>query len=292
MAPRTTEIFRAADITHEITGLAREAYMAAVRCQGDRARRLRKAVRAKIKLAEAQLAMAPADAIALYGTDDVVRRILASTKAEMKRLDKLLKQCRPSSRVPFKKSGSFKGTKDMQTGQAGNNTINIKFTLDKAVECERLCLISVYYIENDATGEIQQNPSDGYKDGFDNIYGGTLPDSDAAGGFIVDAPARRDPTGGLNFQPSNNPCMPTSKKAGLVITAEDSPMFIKPGFTAWFETCLVCLDERPKFRILGSMRWSYAGSETRIKRRKKKINRKSASDGFIQALEKYIANHP
>jgi hypothetical protein len=292
--PDHKEIFEASFIIQRALRPGSNAMHAAYACEADRARRLRDRTRVLIRDALAKLATATPAARRFYSTDDVVRRIAARLQADMNRVEGLLRRCRPMRGVNFQKSGSFAKSKDMQPGQSGKNKILLEFNLSKKAECEKLCLISVYYVEVDETGKRLTKPSKGYKDTFDPLLGGLLPDGDAAAGYIVDAPERvlAGAVGQLRLVPSNSPCMPTSKQVRRKITARDSPNFLKPGHTAWFETCLVCLDRRPKFEILGSVRWRHSSGETRLLPKDGSLDRKRASDGFVQALELYLANRP
>lgn len=292
MSPRPDEIFEAADVTSKVNRLVGPALSAALECDEDRARRLSKRLKALIAEAEAKLAAAPAQARAFYHTDDVVERHLKAARKALKRIRKLLKVCRKKAGKPPKKVGSFKGTTQHTAPTIGNDSIDFVFEFKKPVRCERLCLVSVYYIENDETGEILRNPSDGYLEGFDNFGGGTLSDDHAVDGRIVDAPVLRKPEGGGDPVKSNNPCLPTSKVEGQKVIGYDPPNFVKRGFTAYFETCVVCLDDRPRFKVLGSMRWSNKGNTSALTPRKGRLDRERRSDGFIRALEKYLALNP
>jgi hypothetical protein len=293
MSPSYKTIFEAADLLQIAQAIALNALEAANHCDAVRARRLRKrALKAALK-AEAKLATATPEERAFYYTDDVVVRQLKSLRKNMNLVNRLLAICSPQTKYPFKASGSFAKSKDLQAGQAGKNRIDFHFALAADPKCERLCLVSVYYLEENATGKKAKKPSDGYKPGFDNLYGGTLPDRDAADGYIVDAPAMVPaPGGGLQFVPSNSPCMPSSKVAGLVVTGLDKPNFVKRGYTAHFETCLVCLDDRPKFRVLGCIKWFNRRGKAKIVPSKGKFDRNGVSEGFVRALEKYLVIPP
>jgi hypothetical protein len=279
------DMMYASRLAQEARNLSSLAYDAAVRCDAGRARRLATRAAATAREARRRIAALPARVRDAYATDDVSIRILDFADWHLSKIEKLLKECAK----PASAQGSFKGSQGGLAGQAGLNRIEFAFRLKDGVRCERLCMISVYHIEEDATGRIVDPPSQAYKPTFDPLLGGVAPDSCAVGGYIVDAPETvlASPNGNLVLVPNFSPCMPTSLVAGQTVTARDTPDFLKPGFTAFFETCVVCLDTTPPI-VLGTARWSHKNGHSDLD---SPPDQPGPSGPFRDALKRWMDTH-
>jgi hypothetical protein len=240
--------------------LASDAYMEAIYCDREAARRLADRARAVIREVERMIAALPAAVRAAYGTDDATLDLLAYARGDLARIDGLLERCRPPAA-----GGTFADSRGQLEGQERRNTIAFVFTLTAPLECRHLCIVSVFHIEEDATGKTVDPPSKAYRDGFDPITG--KPDEGSAvRGHVVDvgdAAWAEDASGRLVLVKNTMPCWPSSKVDGLRVTAEDSPTFLKDGYTAYFETCLVCLDPTPP-SVLGCCRWKHTNGSSEL----------------------------
>ena len=199
--------------------------------------------------------------------------------------------------------GSFTTTRAELEGQTGNNRIEIAYAPAAAGEegqqpagqnpwrertgCQDLCLVSVFHVQ-DSQGRIVTPPSTAYGDDFDPALFGGL--SAHVAGYIVDAPLNSMMTG----QSIHRPCMPTMATAPARITAEDQPNFVKSGYTAQFETNLVCLDARPITIYAKSLRWVFdptPPAATRITRSGTSVDHTGSTAAFRQAVEAWLPLH-
>lgn len=235
---------------------AREAINAADRCQGGKALRLSKDAARHIAAARAAIRAAPAaerNAAPNYlrALDQVISRaegFVAAVKPALDRCQKL-----PAVYGVALKAGTFGKAQDFQSKPPSDhpNQVKFTFTLGPKSQCERLGFVAVYYIENDATLETLPKPSQGdnrtaHKGALEGFPPNGKPprDADAADGYVVDAPPDGD-----------SPFWPDTSRKGDTITVSDRPSFVARGHTAYFETCVVCLDDPTK--ILGCYRWRH-----------------------------------
>ena len=290
MAPPLRDIFQASHLAQQANRLSASAYLAAIRCDAEAARRLAARAAAIVPVARRLINRAPAAARNFYATDDATLRLLDSVERELGRIDTLLRRCRPERRHPFRKGGSFRRSRGELNGHERKNKIKFVFDLVRNVQCEKLCIVSVYHIEEDATGAVVDPPSKAYRDGYDPIfYGGPVDDKDAYMGYVVDTPPKK--LVGAQLVPNTDPCMPTMKIVGRRITAEDQPAFLKPGFTAYFETCVLCMDKKD-FTVLGCMRWSHASGLSKILPAPGGgTDWGNASSNFNAAVRTWLRNH-
>lgn len=284
------QIFQASSIAQQARDLASNALSGAEHCDEEKARRLAERSRQLIDEARRILGGVPADALAFYMTDDVTRRILDTAEDFLARIDTALEEwCGNDGRV-FQSGGTFSESRDCQEGQAGQNRIEFVFELNGEVECRNLCIVSVFHIEEDRTGTTVVPPSRAYSDDYDPLLGGRLRDEDSVEGYIVDTPPRVLDNNGRLVN-NTSPCMPTMQIQGNVITAWDSPSFLRPGYTAYFETCILCLDEEP-FTILGCIRWKHTPGRSEIQPGEgEAVDREAASGMFREAVRVWLRNH-
>lgn len=283
------EILRASSIAQRARDLASNALSGAEHCDEERARRLEEQSRQRIDKARRILGTVPADALDLYATDDITRRILDTAEDLLARIDAALEECLGNDDRVFQPGGTFSGSLDLQEGQAGQNRIEFVFGLNGEVQCHNLCIVSVFHIEEDRTGTTIIPPSRGYTDEYDPLIGGRLRDEDSVDGYVVDTPPRVLVDGRLVNNTS--PCLPTMEIQGDVITAWDSPSFLRQGHTAYFETCVLCLDGEP-FAILGCMRWKHTPGRSEIQPGENgEIDRETPSGMFEEAVRIWRRNH-
>jgi len=291
MAPPLKDIFDASFLAQRALKLDLNAYKAAVLCEEETVRRLVAEITALIVAARALIAGAPAAARAFYGTDDVTLRILNRIEAGLPGILAMLDDCEDDPRNPYLNGGTFAGSTGCLDGREGDNKIDFVFELNRDVRCENLCLVAVYHIEEDETGRIVDPPSEAYREGFEPLFGRPQ-DSDAVNGYVVDTWLMRPRSEtDLNLVPNHDPCIPSMKIDGTRITGSDEPTFIRSGFTAYFEVCVVCLDE-DDWTVLGCMRWSYkSGKSEIIPHPDGGTDWGDGSENFNSALRKWLRNH-
>jgi hypothetical protein len=290
MAPPLQDLFRASYLAQRANHLASNAYLGAIHCDAEKARRLAAQATPLVQQARQLINNAPQAARDFYATDDVTLRLLDAVQDNLKKIDGLLSQCRDDPRHPYLDGGSFSGSRGELDGRERKNKIEFVFVLNGEVECRDLCMVSVFHIENDETGETVIPPSNGYRPGFDPVfYGGAPQDSDSVRGYVVDAPPRILKK--MKFVNNTRPCMPSMKIDGNRVTAEDEPAFVKPGHTAYFETCLLCMDGE-HFRVLGSMRWLHRTGLSKIMPGPDgKTDWGPSSRMFREAVRRWLQNH-
>jgi hypothetical protein len=191
----------------------------------------------------------------------------------------------------YMNGGSFAGS---TSGE--DNAIHFKFILNGAAPCKNLFMPSVFHIRPDANpDQVLQNPSAGYSEEFiENVSAmlGFVPaeDTDAVNGYLIDAPPRLLDPAASEFQPNNNPSMPSFEINGNTLTAVDAPSFLKEGHTAYFETAVVCLDGG-EIKILGSTRWVHRDGISRIiPNPQGGVDWGPASESFTAALQGWLDN--
>lgn len=294
MAPPLEDIFDASFLAQRALKLDTNAYKAALLCDAEATHRLIAEIRRLSAAARALIAGAPAAARAFYGTDDVTLRILDRIEAGIPRILSLLDHCPNDPRNPYIDGGTFAETEGEIPGQSGNNRIEFVFELNGQVPCEQLCLVAVFHIEEDETGRILERPSEGYADGYDPPSGAPR-DDDAVNGYVVDTWLMRPASEtDFTFVPNHSPCIPTMESDGNRITGSDSPLFLKRGYTAYFEMCVVCLDN-DDWTVLGCMRWVNRKGEPDTSRILPNPDGETdwgdASENFNDALRRWLSNH-
>ena len=291
MAPPLKDIFDASFLAQRALKLDLNAYKAALLCDEESVRRLVAKIRTLIASARALIAGAPADARAFYGTDDVTLRVLNRIEAGLPGILALLDACEDDPRNPYLDGGTFGETEGDIEGREGHNKIDFVFELNRDVRCEDLCLVAVYHIEEDETGRIVDPPSGAYREGFDPLFGRPQ-DIDAVNGYLVDTWLMRPRSDDeLELVPNRKPCIPSMEIDGTRITGSDEPTFIRSGFTAYFEVCVICLDE-DDWTVLGCMRWSYkSGKSEIIPNPDDETDWGDASENFNAALREWQRNH-
>lgn len=163
-------------------------------------------------------------------------------------------------------------------GTDGENHIVVDLRYTGTIKCKNLCLASIFHVR-DKNGEIVIPPKGAFLPDY-TPPGGIAPHLN---GYLVDAPIFKD------GRPSKTPCMPSSKINGKTITAEDIPFFLEEGYTAHFETNLICIQDSP-FTILGpSLRWTYTRGKTTIGRNGGTPDQPAATGEFRSTIEPWIA---
>lgn len=169
------------------------------------------------------------------------------------KVDEVIKGCVSKTYFDYEVGGKFQTPVEQADPDTPKNKIYFEFKPKGELECERHCYVSVYHIEKDDTGETLEKPSEG-DTRFGAIEQQTMPrDEDAVDGYVVDTdPALPDP------------CWSTSETTpDGIVKSYDEPSFVKEGYTAYFETCVVCLEEG-KYTIEGCQSWSYSGTDKRV----------------------------
>gem|GEM_PF-5060084 len=290
MTPPLHDLFRASFLAQRANRLSSNAYMAALYCDAEKARRLASEAASLANQARQLINNAPPEARDYYGIDDITLRLLDSVQIELSKIDYLLSQCQDDPRHPYLAGGSFYESSGQLKGHERNNKIKFVFKLNREIECRDYCIVSVFHIENDETGDTIIPPSNGYRADFDPVfYGGAPLDSDSVDGYVVDTP----PQVVQDLKLVNNPriCMPSMEIDGNRIKAEDQPAFVKAGHTAYFETCVLCLDGE-NFSVLGCMRWLHRTRESKILPNSDgNTDCGSSSRMFREAVRRWLQNH-
>ena len=160
----------------------------------------------------------------------------------------------------YMNGGTFAATRK---SKAHPNQILVDFALNRNVACQpdNLKMVTTFHVrKDDAPNEILQNYQNGALGNFVQAQlflegiGDQVDPTRGINGINVDAPPRR-----LNdkmwIDKNIDPKWPSSKVKGDKITATDAPQFLDDGFTAYFETAVLCY-EGDSFKVLGSMRWA------------------------------------
>lgn len=280
--------------------LANNAHDAALHCDALRATRLK--ARAALAAADVStiLASIPADVLDFYARDDVIRRILRWVRDMLARINPILKTCGASASAlnyVYKRGGSFDKTTTppSKSNLFGTATIKWVFELSGDPKCECLCLVSVFSLEREATGELV-GMNEGFADPDSVGLGLGLPhEGGGVDGYAVDAGVRKfgeKPKPHYPLVARHCPCDLTQKASPKAkpkrITGHDHPsVALAPGIRQHFETALVCLDRRP-YRVLGSMRWRRDGPDLVIEKRRGRVNWGDASAPFKRALDDWM----
>jgi len=269
------------------------AVIAAGQCDKMRVERLEKWAKKKIKEALHHLKNIPKKILDKTHFDELAKRNIGNAKKNLAKIaDELKKACAIKRKEVNTtcNGGTFKGTKDgIQSPRGEKNKIEFVFTLKPGIKCEQLAIVSVMHIEEDDTGRTVIPPSKAFLDTYDPLPGGRLRDIDSIGGFTVDVAPLKLENGKLVI--NKNPSSSSMEIKGNTITAEDDPRFLKPGYTAYFETCVLCLDD-DKFKYLGCIRWWHRPGESRIEKDKNgNIDQKEASWMNVWAMWAWYFTH-
>lgn len=265
----------AADLARKGKYYALEALKGAGRCDSEKALRLSSKAKALLDKAKKTVNQVNPAIRAHMVYDDGIKRTIAMGRDYLADIDAVLERCRKSSQLYDykKKAGSWVQAKDGRSKGINLNQVYFEFKL-KRFECEKLCYIAVYHVEDEATGKTMQDPS--VADIRTLGSWGVPPEKeDVADGYVVDAhPMAKDP------------CWSDLEREGDTVKVYDRPAFIKPGYTAYFEVCVVCLDP-PEPKIFGVHRFSYSGTSG-----KSEIQPNSCPPTlpFQEALSKWLNN--
>jgi len=204
-----------------------------------------------------------------------IDKLIVDTRSTLAAIDHALDLCMQQNSLFTYVPGANWMPQVLVPGEPVPSPNSIEFIFKLSIRCENPQFIQVYHIEKKDTGEILENPSEGDAryDPPGIIEDYAPRDSDAFDGYVVDAdPAQSDPT------------MDTITADG-VTRAFDKPDFVKKGYTAYFETCLVCLDNG--YQILGCIRWLSEGPNGDVTVDQ---NNHKPSLNFERALQHWLNN--
>jgi len=211
---------------------------------------------------------------------DKIKRLIADAKSAKAAAEQALKKCleQQAPIFPYVPGSATHLFKLLKPGDPKPPPNRIDFVYKLEVRCEKPAFIQVYHIEKDETGEALLKPSKGDKrsSGFPLMSHFAPRDQDAFDGYVVDA----DPNG-------KEPSLHTDTKNG-VAQAFDMPDFVKKGYTAYFETCLVCMDG-DEYKILTCIRWTSKGPDGEVRMDPTKDCQPSLN--FERALQHWLNQH-
>ncbi len=250
---------------------------AALRLKSEAVKKLNKAKRAFNNISEA-LREIPREH---QPNVDAADRDIKITDELIGKVDEVIKGCAPKNYFDYQIGGMFQIPEEQDDPGTPKNKIYFEFKPKGELECERRCHVSVYHIEKDDTGETLEKPSKG-DTRFGAIEAMTMPrDEDAVDGYVVDT----DPE-------LLDPCWSTSETTpDGIVKSFDEPSFVKEGYTAYFETCVVCLREG-KYTIEGCQSWSYSGTSKRVNLPPSKPTPNSPSEPFQRSFRHWLNKRP
>lgn len=274
--------------------LANSAYDAAMNCDMPRAERLITMARMTIKQCQDVMNTIPADHLKFFMTDDTILRVAGDIEDDLAYIEKKLLKCKKRIAGLFsgKPSGSFERTTEDVNGIY---EIRFDFAIQEELECSEVCVVSMYYLEEVNTGKIVSPFTDGCLQEY--AAGGTLfgrpGNADEVDGHVIDSAHWKYKPDFKGKERKQYPCLPTSKHKDKNVSASDMPTFVKNGYIAYFETCVICF-LNGSYKILGCMRWNTGGSQSNGEIEKSKsgaIDHWPPSPMFKRALDQWLKNN-